>query len=109
MFTDKTLAFIGAGVMGEAMIRGLVTQDAGVHMGFPRRVAETLVIQTIRGSVDHEVGSGKHVAELRNQVTSPGGTTAVALYHMEEGGVGTVVSRGIWSACQRSIEMGKGE
>lgn len=78
-------------------------------MGFPRRVAEKLVIQTIRGSVDYAVGSGKHVAELRNQVTSPGGTTAAALYHMEKGGLRTVVSRGIWSAYQRSIELGKGE
>jgi pyrroline-5-carboxylate reductase len=81
--------------------------DAGVHMGFPRRVAEKLVLQTLRGSVEYAAHSGKHVAELRNQVTSPGGTTAAALYHMEKGGLRTVISRGIWSAYQRSIELGR--
>jgi len=81
--------------------------DAGVHMGFPRRVAEKLVLQTLRGSVEYAALSGKHVAELRNQVTSPGGTTAAALYHMEKGGLRTVISRGIWSAYQRSIELGR--
>lgn len=87
----------------EAMI------DAGVHLGFSRRVSEQLVFQTIRGSVEYAAQSGKHVAELRNQVTSPGGTTAEALYHMEKGGLRTVVSRGIWAAYQRAITLGQGK
>jgi pyrroline-5-carboxylate reductase len=49
------------------------------------------------------------VAELRNQVTSSGGTTAAALYHMEKGRLRTVISRGIWAAYQRSIALGKGQ
>ena len=57
--------------------------DAGVHLGFSRRVSEQLVFQTMRGSLEYAAQSGKHVAELRNQVTSPGGTTAAALYHLE--------------------------
>jgi pyrroline-5-carboxylate reductase len=106
-YLDMATALSGSGpgyvfLFVEALI------DAGVHMGFPRRVSERLVIQTIRGSVEYATQSGKHVAELRNQVTSPGGTTAAALYHMEKGGLRTVVSRGIWSAYQRSIELGKG-
>lgn len=83
--------------------------DAGVHLGFSRRVAEQLVFQTMRGSLEYAAQSGKHVAELRNQVTSPGGTTAAALYHMEKGGLRTVISRGIWAAYQRSVELGQGE
>lgn len=83
--------------------------DAGVHLGFSRRVAEQLVYQTMRGSLEYAAQSGKHVAELRNQVTSPGGTTAAALYHMEKGGLRTVISRGIWAAYQRSVELGQGE
>lgn len=90
-------------MMMEAMI------DAGVHMGFSRRVATQLVFQTIRGSVEYAAQSGKHVAELRNQVTSPGGTSAEALYHLEKGGLRTVISRGIWAAYQRAIALGRGK
>ena len=83
--------------------------DAGVHLGFSRRVSEQLVFQTMRGSLEYAAQSGKHVAELRNQVTSPGGTTAAALYHLEKGGLRTVLSRAIWAAYQRSGELGQGE
>lgn len=107
-YLDMATALSGSGpayvfMMMEAMI------DAGVHMGFPRRIATQLVFQTIRGSVEYAAQSGKHVAELRNQVTSPGGTTAEALYHMDKGGLRTVISRGIWAAYQRSISLGQGE
>ena len=44
--------------------------DAGVHIGFPRRLAEEIVLQTVSGSVDFARPSGKHMAELRNMVTS---------------------------------------
>ena len=107
-YLDMATALSGSGpgyvfMVMEAMI------DAGVHMGFSRHVATDLVFQTIRGSVDYAAQSGKHVAELRNQVTSPGGTTAEALYHMEKGGLRTVISRGIWAAYERSVSLGKGE
>ncbi|MCL4264196.1 MAG: pyrroline-5-carboxylate reductase [Anaerolineae bacterium] len=107
-YLDMATALSGSGpgyifLFMEALI------DAGVHMGFSRRVAEELVFQTILGSVEYAAHSGKHVAELRNQVTSPGGTTAAALYHMEKGGLRTVISRGIWAAYQRSIELGRGK
>jgi pyrroline-5-carboxylate reductase len=107
-YLDMATALSGSGpgyvfMMMEAMI------DAGVHLGFSRRIAEELVFQTMAGSVEYAAQSGKHVAELRNQVTSPGGTTAAALYHMEKGGLRTVISRGIWAAYQRSIELGKGK
>jgi len=107
-YLDMATALSGSGpgyvfLFMEAMI------DAGVHMGFSRRIAEELVFQTIMGSVEYAAQSGKHVAELRNQVTSPGGTTAAALYHMEKGGLRTVLSRGIWAAYERSIQLGKGK
>ncbi len=81
--------------------------DAGVHMGFPRRIAEELVLQTILGSVLFAQESGKHPAELRNMVTSPGGTTAAALYHMEKGGLRTVIARAVWAAYERSMQLGQ--
>src|SRR5207249_9786461 len=48
--------------------------DAGVHLGFSRRVAEELVLRTVEGSALFARKSGRHLAELRNMVTSPGGT-----------------------------------
>jgi len=86
----------------EAMI------DAGVHMGFSRHVAEQLVIQTMRGSVEYAAQSGQHPAVLRNEVTSPGGTSAEAIYHLEKGSLRTVVARAIWAAYQRSVGLGGG-
>lgn len=82
--------------------------DAGVHMGFSRPVAEELVLQTMLGSVLFAAESGKHPAELRNMVTSPGGTTASALYHMEKGSLRTVMSRAVWAAYERTVELGRG-
>jgi pyrroline-5-carboxylate reductase len=81
--------------------------DAGVHMGFPRRIAEQLVLQTIKGSVAFYEQAGRHPATLRNQVTSPGGTSAEALYYLEKAGFRTAISRAIWAAYQRSVELGK--
>ncbi|HRF50682.1 MAG TPA: pyrroline-5-carboxylate reductase [Anaerolineales bacterium] len=82
--------------------------DAGVHLGFSRRVAEQLVTQTVKGSVDFYQHSPSHMARLRNQVTSPGGTTAEALYYLEKAGFRTAISRAIWAAYQRSVELGQG-
>ncbi len=82
--------------------------DAGVHLGFSRHIAEKLVLQTLRGSVEYAIESGDHLAELRNQVTSPGGTSAEALYQLEKGGLRTVISRAVWAAYQRSVGLGGG-
>jgi pyrroline-5-carboxylate reductase len=53
------------------------------------------------------MASGKHMAELRNGVTSPAGTTAAALSELERGGLRTVLSDAIWAAYRRSVELGK--
>jgi pyrroline-5-carboxylate reductase len=80
--------------------------DAGVHLGFSRHLAERLVLQTMRGAVDFARQSELHPAQLRNMVTSPGGTSAEALYQLEKGGLRTVVSRAIWAAYQKSKYLG---
>jgi pyrroline-5-carboxylate reductase len=82
--------------------------DAGVHLGFSRQVAEQLVTQTVRGSVDFYRSSPSHLARLRNQVTSPGGTSAEALYYLEKAGFRTAISRAVWAAYQRSVTLGQG-
>jgi pyrroline-5-carboxylate reductase len=110
-FLDKATALSGTGpayvyLFMEAMV------DAGVHLGFPRRVAEQLVVQTLRGSVDfyNQIEEGpRHLARLRNQVTSPGGTSAEALYYLEKAGFRTAISRAIWAAYERSCQLGSGD
>jgi pyrroline-5-carboxylate reductase len=109
-YLDMATALSGTGpayvfMFMEAMI------DAGVHMGFSRGVSEQLVVETLKGSVDYfqsiNEQTGIHVAALRNQVTSPGGTSAEALYYLEKAGFRTAISRAIWAAYQRTIELGK--
>jgi pyrroline-5-carboxylate reductase len=80
--------------------------DAGVHMGFSRHVAQELVQQMILGSVLFARESHKHPAELRNMVTSPGGTSAEAIYQMEKGSLRTVLSKAVWAAFQRAEALG---
>ena len=80
--------------------------DAGVHMGFSRHVSQELVQQMILGSVLFARESHKHPAELRNMVTSPGGTSAEAIYQMEKGGLRTVLSKAVWAAFQRAEALG---
>jgi pyrroline-5-carboxylate reductase len=102
---DMATAISGSGpayvfLMLEAMI------DAGVHLGFPRDVAQQLVEETMLGAILYARQSGKHPAELRNMVTTPGGTTASALKTLEQGGFRTVVDDAIWSAFHRAVELG---
>jgi pyrroline-5-carboxylate reductase len=105
-YLDMATALSGSGpayvfLFTEALI------DAGVHMGFPRRIAEQLVLQTIKGSASYYSHAERHPATLRNQVTSPGGTSAEALYYLEKAGFRTAISRAVWAAYQRSLELGR--
>ena len=81
--------------------------DAGVHLGFSREISKELVQQTMLGSVQFAIESQKHPAELRNMVTSPGGTSAEAIYQMEKGALRTVLSKAIYGAYTRAVELGK--
>jgi pyrroline-5-carboxylate reductase len=80
--------------------------DAAVHLGFPRHVAHDLVIETLEGSTLFAKQSGMHPAELRNMVTSPGGTSAAALHELESGRLRTVLSEAVWAAFRRTVELG---
>ncbi len=107
-YLDMATALSGTGpayvfLFMEALI------DAGVHLGFPRRIAEQLVVQTLRGSVEYYALRRAHPASLRNEVTSPGGTSAAALYYLEKAGFRTAISRAIWAAYERSQQLGRGK
>lgn len=107
-YLDKATALSGTGpayvyLFMEAMV------DAGVHLGFSRRIAELLVVETVRGAVNYYDlhDEHRHLARLRNQVTSPGGTSAEALYYLEKAGFRTAISRAVWAAYERSSALGK--
>lgn len=106
-YLDMATALSGTGpayvfLFMEALI------DAGVHLGFPRRIAEQLVVETVLGAAEYYRQQGEtHVAALRNQVTSPGGTSAEALYYLEKAGFRPAISRAVWAAYQRSLELGQ--
>lgn len=102
---DMATALSGTGpayvfVFMEALV------DAGVHMGFSRRVAERLVFETVLGSAEFARDAPEHLAKLRNQVTSPGGTTAEAHYQLERGRLRTVLSDAVWAAYRRCQKLG---
>jgi pyrroline-5-carboxylate reductase len=80
--------------------------DAAVHLGFPRHIAHDLVIETLEGSTVFAKQSGMHPAELRNMVTSPGGTSAAALHELESGRLRTVLSEAVFAAYRRTVELG---
>ena len=104
-FIDMATSISGSGpayifLLMEAMI------DAGVHMGFSRDMATTLVHQTLLGSTLYAMDKKDHPAILRNSVTSPAGTTASAIYELEDGKFRTVIKDAIWACYRRSLEMG---
>ncbi|KAL3786641.1 hypothetical protein HJC23_006837 [Cyclotella cryptica] len=131
-FIDMSTSISGSGpayifLLMEAMI------DAGVHMGFSRETATTLVHHTLLGSTKFAMETGEHPAVLRNSVTSPAGTTASAIYELENGKFRTVIKdvslnsscsqcsleyvdlmfitklivlKAIWACYRRSLEMG---
>ena len=79
--------------------------DAAVHLGFPRHLARRLVLATVAGSTEFASRSDRHLAELRDMVTSPGGTSASALSELERGGFRTVIADAVWAAYRRTLEL----
>ena len=82
--------------------------DAGVHIGLSRDLAATMALQTVLGSAKYAAETGKHPAELRNQVTSPGGTTAEALRAFEQGSFRADVLAAVVAAYEKSKALGEG-
>ncbi len=76
--------------------------DAAVRIGLPRDMALDLVLETMSGSVHLAQRSGRHPAELRNMVTSPGGTTAAGLHELEEGRLRALLARAVIAGYERA-------
>ncbi len=104
---DAVTATSGSGpayffLLAEAMI------EACILLGLSRDVATELIIQTMLGSAKMLRDTGKHPVELREMVTSPGGTTIAAIRHLEEAGVRAAFLNAIDAACKRSLELAQG-
>lgn len=81
--------------------------DGGVLRGLPRETATALAIQTVYGAASMLRETGEHPAVLREQVTSPGGTTAEGLFKLEQGGFKHLVIDAVRAAAEKSELLGK--
>lgn len=81
--------------------------EAGVRVGLPRELSKQLTLQTVAGSVQMIAETGKHPAELKEMVTSPGGTTAVALEYLEDQGLRGKIIKAVGKAWGRAQELGQ--
>jgi len=80
--------------------------DAGVYLGMPRDMARSLVLQTVLGSTRLVQDTGRHPADLKDMVTSPGGTTIEALLSFERAGFRGYVMEAVIAAYERSRALG---
>jgi pyrroline-5-carboxylate reductase len=105
---DAVTALSGSGpayffFLVEAMI------DAGILLGLPRAVAAELIVQTAVGSAQMLRDSGEHPVQLREAVTSPGGTTIAAIRELENHGVRAALLAALEAARDRSRELAAGQ
>jgi pyrroline-5-carboxylate reductase len=79
--------------------------DAGVHIGLPRDMAQELVMQTVLGSTRTVEKTGRHPADLKNMVTSPGGTTTEGLLELEKGRFRSVLLQAVAAAYKKAESL----
>jgi pyrroline-5-carboxylate reductase len=104
---DAVTALSGSGpayfaLLAEAMI------EAGILLGVSREISTTLVVQTMLGTAKQLRDEGMHPVELRESVTSPGGTTIAAIRELEQAGVRAAFLNAIQAAMTRARELAHG-
>ncbi len=103
-YVDMATAVSGSGpAFMFLIIEALV--DAGVHIGLPRDTAKMLAVQTALGSSLLVKETGKHTSELKDMVSSPGGTTVEGLLELEKGQVKADLIRAVTAAYQKSLKL----
>jgi pyrroline-5-carboxylate reductase len=106
-YMDAVTAVSGSGpayfaLLAESMI------EAGILLGLSREVSTELVVQTMLGTAKLLRDGGMHPVELREMVTSPGGTTIAAIRELEQAGVRAAFLNAIQAAMVRSKELAEG-
>ncbi len=107
-YVDMATGLSGSGPAYVFMFIESLT-DAGVHVGLPRDMAAKLAVQTVLGSAQLVQQSGRHPAELRNMVTSPGGTTAEGTLVLEGSGFRASVIEAVEAAYEKALLLGEEE
>ncbi|KAH9608190.1 hypothetical protein KSS87_015775 [Heliosperma pusillum] len=79
--------------------------DGGVAAGLPRDLAKGLAAQTVLGAASMAVNSGKHPAQLKDDVASPGGTTIAGIHELEKGGFRGTIMNAVVAAAKRGREL----
>jgi pyrroline-5-carboxylate reductase len=114
-----TLRALASGLGHGAVVRAMPNTPAQIRRGITvwaaspactpsqRELAHDLVAATLLGSAEFASRSDLHPAQLRNAVTSPGGTSAAAIYELEKGRLRTVLSDAVWAAYRRTQELGE--
>ena len=102
-------AVTGLSGSGPAYVYAIIEAlaEGGVRMGLPREAALKLAAQTVCGAGRMVLESGEHPAELKDRVTSPGGTTIAGLHELEKGGLRKALIDAVQAATNRSIELGR--
>ena len=104
---DAVTGLSGSGPAYVFMVIEALT-DAGVRQGLPRTVARRLSMQTVLGAARLAIETGEHPAILRDQVTTPGGTTITAVAELEKQGLRSMFIDTVATATERSRQLGEG-
>ena len=102
---DAVTGLSGSGPAYVAVVIEALT-DGGVRAGLPREVAYRLTLQTVLGTAKLLREQPLHPAQLKDQVTSPGGTTIAGLHRLEEGGLRAALINAVVAAAERARELG---
>ncbi len=102
---DAVTGLSGSGPGYVALVIEALT-DGGVAVGLPRAVAAQLAVQTVRGTAELLATGELHPAQLKDRVTSPGGTTIAGVAHLEQAGLRSALIGAVQAAYQRSQELG---